>query len=129
MILNIVHHKLSFKHHIQFSPFIMLCLVYIQMDCVIGESYYKETMLQRNYWKITIHGNFPIIPLYNFMIKILGATTRPCYIQIHVKMRCVIKEMYCIIKDIILKLYTVKPVLSGHSKIDKTKILMTNMVS
>ena len=24
------------------------------------------------------------------------------------------------------KYYTVKPVLSGHSKIDKTKILMTN---
>ena len=29
-------------------------------------------------------------------------------------------------EDNINKLHTVKPVLSGHSKIDKTKILMTN---
>ena len=32
----------------------------------------------------------------------------------------------CIGYLIILNTHTVKPVLSGHSKIDKTKILMTN---
>ena len=32
----------------------------------------------------------------------------------------------CTVKELPLQQYTVKPDLSGHSKIDKTKILMTN---
>ena len=39
---------------VQCSPFIMLCLESIQMDCVISESCYKWTILLRNYRKMTM---------------------------------------------------------------------------
>ena len=39
---------------IEYSLFIMLCLGSIEMDCVISESCYKYTILQRNYRKMTI---------------------------------------------------------------------------
>ena len=42
---------------------ITLFLWSIQMDCVISELYYKGTILQRNYSKMTMIGDFPIIPL------------------------------------------------------------------
>ena len=35
------------------SPFIMLCLGFIGMECVISESCYIGTILQRNYRKMT----------------------------------------------------------------------------
>ena len=34
---------------VQFSPFITLCFRSLGIDCVISESYYKGTILQRNY--------------------------------------------------------------------------------
>ena len=60
-----------------------------------------------SYW--TVYGHFPIIPLWNskdchfptiplwnsMVIRKMGATTWPHYIQICVIMRCVIKGMYC----------------------------------
>ena len=33
------------------------------MNCVISEPFYKETILQINYRKMTINGHFPINPL------------------------------------------------------------------
>ena len=40
---------------------------------VINETCYKGTILKRNYGKIAIHGHFPIIPLYNSMLKNFGS--------------------------------------------------------
>ena len=40
------------------SPFIMLYLGSIGMEHVISESYYKRTILQRNYRKMTIVYHF-----------------------------------------------------------------------
>ena len=44
---------------------IMLYLGSIGINSVISELCYEVTILQRNYWKMTIlfHGHFPIIPL------------------------------------------------------------------
>ena len=41
----------------------MLGLGSIGLDRVISELCYKETLLQGNYRKMTIHDHFPIIPL------------------------------------------------------------------
>ena len=57
---------------VQCSPFIMLCLGSIGMDHVISEPCYKGAILQRKYRKMTI---FPKLPLYNSMVKHMGATT------------------------------------------------------
>ena len=38
----------------QGSPFIMLCLGSIELDCVISEPCHKEIILYRNYWKMAI---------------------------------------------------------------------------
>ena len=40
-----------------------LTLGSIGMDCVIRESCYKGTILQKNYRKIIFYGHFPIIPM------------------------------------------------------------------
>ena len=52
---------------IQCSPFIMLCLGSIGMDCVISESY-NWTILQRNYRKMTNLWSFS----YNSFVKLYG---------------------------------------------------------
>ena len=39
---------------IQRSPYIRLCLGSIEMYCVISESCYKGTILQRNYMQLAI---------------------------------------------------------------------------
>ena len=57
------------------------------MDHVISEFYYKENILQRNYYCAKFHYK-----------KILGATTWLCYIQTLDIMRCFIKGQYCIYK-------------------------------
>ena len=59
--------KFSFKW-LQCCPFIKLRLGSIGMDCVIGTSYYKGTILQRNYRKMTIPWSFS----YNFFAKLHG---------------------------------------------------------
>ena len=61
------------------------------MDYVIRESFYKGTILQRNYRKMTMLWSFS----YNSSVKFhgkkyLGAT---CYIQFHVIVRFVIKGL------------------------------------
>ena len=48
--------------HVQCSLFITLCLGSIRMDQVIRKSCYKGTILQRNYFKMTI-GHFKIVAL------------------------------------------------------------------
>ena len=53
---------------VQYSPFIMLYLGSIGMDCVISELCYKETILQRNYRKMTIKWSFS----YNSFVKFHG---------------------------------------------------------
>ena len=46
------------------SPFTALYLGFIGMDCV-SKLFYKEKILQRNYWKMTIghYGHFPPFPI------------------------------------------------------------------
>ena len=51
---------------IQYSPFIMLCLGSIGIDCVISESCYNGTILQRNYRKMTILWSFSYNSFVNF---------------------------------------------------------------
>ena len=53
---------------IQHNPFIMLCLRSTGMGSVINEQHYKETILQRNYRKMTIKWSFS----YNFFVKNYG---------------------------------------------------------
>ena len=46
------------------------------MDCVISESCYRGTVLQRNYRKMTMYGLFPILNSFvKFNVKNFGATT------------------------------------------------------
>ena len=56
---------------VQCSPFIMLYLGSIGMIPLISELCLKETILQRNYRKMTIHVHFPITPLENSMESFL----------------------------------------------------------
>ena len=58
---NLKIHKDFFK-----TVNITLCLGSIGMDCIITETCYKGTILQKNYRKMTI-------PLSNFMVKIFGS--------------------------------------------------------
>ena len=60
---------------IQYSPFIMLYLGSIGMDCAISEPCYKGTILQRNYRKMTIKWSFS----YNSFVKFHG--TKICELQ------------------------------------------------
>ena len=79
---------------IQPSPFIMLCLGSIGMNCVVSEPCYKWTILQRNYRKMTILWSFSYNSYVIFYGKKLGATTWMCYFLIHVISRCVIKGLH-----------------------------------
>ena len=77
-------------YNILYSPFIMLCLGFIEMLS------YNRTILQRNYRKMTNFWSFS----YNSFVKFhgkknLGATAWTCYIQICVITRCVLKGMHC----------------------------------
>ena len=53
---------------IQCNSFITLCFGYIRINYVIGELCYKETILQRNYRKMTIVWSFS----YNSFVKFHG---------------------------------------------------------
>ena len=55
---------------LQCSPFITLCLGSIGIECVISESYYKGTILQMNYRKMTISWSFS----YDAFVKFYGKT-------------------------------------------------------
>ena len=49
-----------------------------------------------------------------------------CVVQL-IDFQLFVKKFDALVDNILMKqLYTVNPVLSGHSKIDKAKILMTN---
>ena len=58
---------------------------------------HKGTILQRNYGKLTIPWSFSYNSFVIILVKkFFGATTVvPCYNQICVIMRCVIKGMHC----------------------------------
>ena len=45
------------------------------MDFVISQSCYKGKFYKGIIEKLPLHGHFSIIPLLNFMLKNLGATT------------------------------------------------------
>ena len=47
---------------------IQLCLGSIGMDLVISKLCYKETILQKNFWKMTIAWSFS----YNSIVKLYG---------------------------------------------------------
>ena len=77
------------------KPSKVQALLSIWMDCVINELCYKVTILQRVSREITIYGHF-----VKFHARINRepqprATTWPCYIQICVITRCVIKRLHC----------------------------------
>ena len=65
----------------------------IGRDCVIRESCYKETILQKNSRKRTIPWSFSCNSFVKFRGKIL--VSHNMSIQICVITRCVIKELHC----------------------------------
>ena len=74
----------------------MLCLGSMEMDPGISNPCYKETILQRNYWKMTIVWSFS----FNFVVKFhcekLWNHSSPDYIEIRLIMRSVIKGLHCL---------------------------------
>ena len=77
---------------LQCSPFIMLCMGSMGMDCVIRESCYKGTISQRNYlWSF----------YYNSFVKFHGKNIwepqNDSVTEIHDILRCVIiNRLHCI---------------------------------
>ena len=57
---------------------------------------FKETILQKNYRKMTILWSFAYNSFFkNSLVKNLAATARPCNIKICVITSCIIKGQFC----------------------------------
>ena len=63
------------------SSFITLCLGSIIMDCVISETCYKGTILQKKYRKMTILWSFS----YNSFVKLKCSSSYNSFVKLHGK--------------------------------------------
>ena len=68
------------------------------MKCVISESCFKGTILQRNFRKMTIKWPFSYNSFVKFHGKEIWEPQHDCFITICVIIRCVIKgcNVYCV---------------------------------
>ena len=84
----------------------MLCLVSIGMEgvIVISELFYKGTILQKNYRKMTIKWSFS----YNSFVKF--------HVQIHVITRLFIKGLHCIVSTSVTKISIIPGITQMHSE-------------
>ena len=73
----------------------LLCLRSIGMDCVISESCYKETILQRNHWKMTISWLFSNISFIKFHGKKNWEPHHDCVIS-----KSMLEGDLCVIKGL-----------------------------